>query len=391
MNAKDIGYLLTLRYVPKPTLDGVPEFSEVNMTMEHAVSETKRILLAELKKYEGNHGVGIILSGGVDSTTILAMIRECNPQTRLVTYSMGFNQDSDELDDSRIVAEHFETEHHEIMVEDFLRKLPNIIYKTKMPKWNLYPYYLFKACSRLKIITWLSGEGGDELFGGYTFRYEEFLKNNPQTPLEKAKLYLQTNIRDWVPDQEQLFGKKVRFDWNDIYGLFLPYFSNGHSTFNQIFLADYCGKLMNEFTVIDETCAKANNLDIASPVLSREMIQFASKIPHNLKYNARTGLGKLVLREIIRRKGIKDRIISKTKKGFGPNTVEYWKNYGKERAVSLLSDSVLVKKGLLSSKWINSHMNTDDVRYVNKYLGIIALEVYYRLFVTKDMTKNEEL
>ena len=391
MNTKDIAYLLTLRYVPKPTLSGVPEFSEVNMTMEHAVSETKRILLSELKKYEGNNGLGVILSGGVDSTTILAMLRECNPQTRLVTYSMGFNQDSDELDDSRIVAEHFETEHHEIVVEDFLRELPKIIYETKMPKWNLYPHYLFKACSKLKTKTWLSGEGGDELFGGYTFRYKEFLKKNPRTPLKKVKLYLETNIRDWVPDQEQLFGKKVTFDWNDIYRLFLPYFSDSHSTFNQVFLADYCGKLLNEFTVIDEICAKVNNLKVASPILSESMIEFASKIPHNLKYNARTGLGKLVLREIIGRKAIKDKIIFKMKKGFGPNTVEYWKNYGKERASSLLSDSALVKKGLLSSKWINSHINTDDVRYVNKYLGIMALEVYYRLFVTEDMNKDEKL
>lgn len=45
----------------------------------------------------------------------------------------------------------------------------------------------------------------------------------------------------------------------------------------------------------------------------------------------------------------------------------------------------------MSSKWINNHINTDDIRYVNKYLGIIALEVYYRLFVTKDLSKDEKL
>jgi asparagine synthase (glutamine-hydrolysing) len=57
----------------------------------------------------------------------------------------------------------------------------------------------------------------------------------------------------------------------------------------------------------------------------------------------------------------------------------------------LLSDSVLVREGILPSKWINNHINTDDVRYVNKHLGIIALEVYYRLFVTKDLLKDEKL
>jgi len=388
MNNRDLVFLLTLRYVPKSVLDWAPEFSEAQMTMEYAVAKTRSIMHSILKKYLEKDSLGVILSSGVDSTTLLAMLRELDPQKKIVTYSMGFGQDSDELEDSRIVAEQFGTEHHEIIVEDLLRELPRIIYDTRMPKWNMYPYYLFEACSKLRVKTWLSGEGGDELFGGYTFRYEKFLQNNPQTPLEKVKLYLDTNIRDWVPDQERLFGEKVRFDWKNIYSLFLPYFSNDKPTFNQIFLADYCGKLMNEFTVIDEACAKANSLDAASPILSREMIEFASKIPHNLKYKR---LGKLVLREILRSKGINDKILSKPKKGFGPETIEYWRKYAKKRAVTLLSDSVLVKKGLLSSKWINGHIDTDDVRYVNKYLGIIALEVYYRLFVTKNLSKAEKL
>ena len=56
----------------------------------------------------------------------------------------------------------------------------------------------------------VSGDGGDELFGGYTFRYEKFLLNfnSKMSALEKTKLYLECHERDWVPDQEKLFGEK---------------------------------------------------------------------------------------------------------------------------------------------------------------------------------------
>jgi asparagine synthase (glutamine-hydrolysing) len=390
---KEIPYILTIRYVPKNVKKPLV-FSETNITMEQAVLTTIELLESSLQRYKDREDFGVLISGGVDSTTLLVILREINPSTTIKTYAMGFGQESDELDDAQIVSDHFGTDHNKIIVEDFLKELPTIIYKTRLPKWNLYPYYLFEQCGKSQTRTWLSGEGGDELFGGYTFRYEKFLQHSELTsPLEKTKLYLNTHIRDWVPDQQSLFGEMISFDWDRIYRLFIPFFSNDSDVLYQVFLADYYGKLINEYTIIDNVCAKVNRIKVESPLLSNEMVQFASRIPHNLKYSHREGLGKLVLREIMRRKGIDHKLLIKPKKGFGPDTVEYWRKHGRERAEALLLDSRLAKDGFISKGWIWKHINTADydVRYVNKFFGLIALEVYYRLFVTGEMSWSQKL
>ena len=74
----------------------------------------------------------------------------------------------------------------------------------------------------------VSGDGGDELFGGYTFRYQKFLSNfnSEMSPLDRVKLYLECHERDWVPDQIELFDSKANFSWDKIYSKIIPYFDN---------------------------------------------------------------------------------------------------------------------------------------------------------------------
>jgi len=86
-------------------------------------------------------------------------------------------------------------------------------------------------------------------------------------------------------------------------------------------------------------------------------------------------------------------LISDQKLGFSVNTINLWKTYGQQLCKSFLSDSQIVKEDWINNDWITTHIDKEnlDVKYVNKFLGILALEIWYRIFVSKDMNPNEKL
>jgi asparagine synthase (glutamine-hydrolysing) len=83
------------------------------------------------------------------------------------------------------------------------------------------------------------------------------------------------------------------------------------------------------------------------------------------------------------------------KQGFSVDTINLWRSYGKKLCEQYLLDGRVVKDGLINKEWITLHFkkleSLQDTRYINKFLGLLALEVWYRIFVTKEMKSNETL
>jgi asparagine synthase (glutamine-hydrolysing) len=86
-------------------------------------------------------------------------------------------------------------------------------------------------------------------------------------------------------------------------------------------------------------------------------------------------------------------LVSKEKLGFNVNTINLWKSYGHNLCKEFLDDSRVVKDSWINNDWIKKHIdNSDlDVKYVNKFLGLLALEIWYRLFVTNEMSSETTL
>jgi asparagine synthase (glutamine-hydrolysing) len=291
------------------------------------------------------------------------------------------------------IAENFEANHHIVYLENYLEELPKAIDIIKMPFWDLHWYHVVKKSQSLSKYL-ASGDGGDELFGGYTFRYKKFLSLTTQnsTPLDKVKAYLQCHERDRVPDQEDLFDAKAEFTWDAIYKTLLPYFDNSMPSLDQVFLADYNGKLLYNFSPVNTRILNHFLVEGISPLLSDLIIGTATRIPNVKKYDQNKNLGKLPLRELLKRYNAIS-FVTDQKLGFNVDTKNLWELYGKSICTEYLLDSSIVSDGWINKKWITSHINRSDldVRYINKFLGLLAFEIWYRLFVTRDMNANTRL
>lgn len=396
--------MLTLRYDPlkKPVRQPLTakDFAphKIGDVEGRIVEIIESDLLARHKKL-GFSRASLSLSAGVDSGMTLVMLRKFLPDVKLDCVSVGFGDPDDEIERAKEIARTYDCDFHMLILDDVLRDLPKLIGIVKEPRWNLYHYYALEEGGRYSKVFY-AGDGGDELFGGYTFRYSKFLslvkgQGSNGSWRDKAEHYLACHERDWVPDQENLFGKRAGFSWNDIYRLLRPYFDNDLSLLDQVFLADFNGKLLHDWLPTNKAFEKALDAKIESIFLTEQMVRFATHVPWQAKYDPASAIGKIPLRAILaRQEGFKD--IKPIKKGFSLDLASMWaRGTGRLVLDYVNSDSEVVKAGLISASWVEKSAaklrEAPDPRYINKMLSILALEVWYRLFASHTMNAGQKL
>jgi len=395
VDPNQIRNILTLRYDPSqnsslPQLtskDFTPKINEFSLDkIEKSIENyiLKKLQNSNVKK------ISLALSGGVDSSLVLAFLKNTLPDLEIDAISIKFANSVDETETAKKIAEHFEINYHVVFLENYLKELPKAISITKLPFWDLHWYYVAKKSQTLSKYL-AAGDGGDEVFGGYTFRYAKFLSliSSKSSILDKTKAYLKCHERDSVSDQEQIFGEKIPFTWDLIYEQILPYFDNSLSSLDQVFLADYNGKLMNNFSPINHKINSYFELTSITPLLSTEIISYSTHLNSEQKYSIDDNIGKISLQQLIKKYNL-DSLILKEKQGFSINTINLWKSIGQELCKNYLSNARIVKDKWINGEWISKYIDRSDldVRYVNKFLGLLAFEIWYRLFVTNEMKSD---
>ncbi len=346
--------------------------------------------------------ISIALSGGIDSGFTLGMIRKFFPDLRIDSICVGFGDDDDEICQAREIAEKQNCHFHELIIDNVLEDLPKLISIIGVPKWNLYQYYPLEKAKSFSDM-FFSGDGGDEIFGGYVFRYKKFLDklygiHNPNW-LDKSRIYLECHERDWVPDQNKIFNKKLNFSWLKIYENFRSYFENDLHPLNQVFLADFNGKLLHDWIPSNLEFGKYLELNINSLFLNPEMISLSTRLHWGVKYDYEKDIGKLPLLSIlINYLGFNN--FHNVKKGFSLNLINLWKNYGKEIVLHYLhKDSDVVKNNIINIEWIDKAIRLVDesldynmrIRYISKLLSVLSLEIWHQLFVSAKLKPSSKL
>ena len=398
INPSSLIDILTLRYDPSLTPNlpkkSVHDFlpNENSYTIKHYEDSICNEIKKKLEVLDDKE-LSIALSGGVDSTLVLSLLHKIKPEKKIHAVSVEFANSVNEIPMASKIAEKFDAEHHVIYLENYLSELPKAISIIQMPFWDIHWYYVVKKSQTLSK-TLISGDGGDELFAGYTFRYKKFLEltSENSTPIEKSKAYLECHERDRVPDQEDIFSRNCNFSWNLIYNKLLPFFDNELSRINQVFLADYNGKLLYNFAPINSQITDYFDMNLLTPLLNDELLSIAPHIPTAQKYDEQKNIGKLPLRTLLEQNNVAS-LVSTEKLGFNVNTLNLWKTHGYDLCKEFFDKSRLVEGGWINKDWILKHIDNQDlnIMYVNKFLGLLACEIWYRLFITKEMNSNTKL
>lgn len=397
VNPNLIKQILTLRYSTE-IKSKIPKLSWadfVGRNQNISADYVEKIIITHItNNIENSHKnkIALALSGGVDSTLVLNSLTKSAPNVKIKTLSVKFAESFDETSQASKLAETLGVDNQIIFVPNYLKELPLAISIVKLPIWDLHWYYVAKKASSISKLI-VSGDGGDELFGGYTFRYKKFLSLIRKNTTKQNKIisYLQCHGRDWVADQTKVFGKNTNFSWDEIYRILEPYFDNPLSPLEQVFLADFNGKLRHNFSITNTAINKYFGIKTMTPLLSQKMISYASHIPSHMKYDKQSETGKIILRQIIKKENL-EKFVSQGKQGFSIDTVNLWKSYGKEICDYYLSDSRITQDDWINQEWIRKNLKKDiDVRTVNKFYGLLAFEIWYRLFITKELKHSTKL
>ncbi|MGA9171292.1 MAG: asparagine synthase C-terminal domain-containing protein [Nitrososphaeraceae archaeon] len=402
----NISNLLTLRYDPTSVSTNEIRnitYKEISNWRQHAngipsdkdiENAIRRLIRTRIEEYQASR-ITVALSSGIDSNVILSLIRKEFPTINIECLTVSFDDGSIESIDAKEIAESHNAGFHEIHVENPLRDLPLLLSIIKEPRWNVYQYYFIEKARSISN-TLFTGDGGDELFAGYIFRYKKFLENvkSNYSWQDGVQTYLQCHERDWVPDQEDMFGAKIEFTWSSIYLLLKKYFDNDLDPLEQVLLADYHGKLMYDFIPTNEKYFRHFNINGIAPLLSNEIIDLSIKIPVSLKYDFASNMGKIQLREIIKR-NISSYSAENKKMGFGMDLVKFWFRIGKEIVTSNLEKGRIFEDKIINREWYIKSLTrisqNKDPRYISKMLQLLSLEIWYKLFITYEMSSTSSL
>ncbi len=274
----------------------LPAGPPVHMDEEAALAELDRVLMDSVLVHQRSDvPYGMFLSGGIDSSALLACMARLNERP-VKAFTAGFPDSGvhDERDHARAVAKAAGAEHIEIAVtaEDFWRELPAIVAAMDDPAadYAIVPTYMLARAARRSLKVVLCGEGGDELFAGYgRYRSAIRLRWLGGRPMRNKGLLDGTDVL-----------REKNAAWRDGIALAEREAMGGGRTRLQAAQAVDCADwLPHDLLTKLDRCLMAHGVEGRTPFLDRAVANFAFRLPDNLKI--RNGLGKYLLRRWLSR------------------------------------------------------------------------------------------
>jgi asparagine synthase (glutamine-hydrolysing) len=394
-----------------------PDFdTKVQISYEEALEVTKKLIEdAVSRRLISERPLGSFLSGGYDSTVVTAYMAKLMSE-KVQTYSIGFHSPQfNEAHHAKQVANYLGTNHHEeILNPDPALVVEKIAHVLDQPfaDSSIVPTYLLAKFARENLIVALSGDGGDEVFGGYD-RYlaAPLLQNlNPFLSIVRigfnlSKLTLRkesrrtiragTQLRQMPSLAERYFSIQSLTQPNILKELlnsnmhtesvrdeFLKDFISHKelSNLDQLVSSDFNYYLPGDILTKVDIATMANSLELRSPMLDVNVVEWGVSLPS--RYKVKGFETKHILKDVARSL-VPANLIDRPKMGFGIPRAEWLRTGMKEMVIDTLTDSTATQRGWFNQlevkKVIDTHMSGEDRD--NLLWPMVMLELWARTWL----------
>lgn len=344
--------------------------------LERRLAEAVRIrLIADVP-------LGALLSGGIDSSTVVALMARASSKP-VKTFSIGFSHDDfNEAHFARIVAKRFGTDHHEMVVEpNVLETVETLSRSLEEPfgDSSMLPTYYVSCMARKHVTVALSGDGGDEIFAGYD-RYAIHLRRQifervPQRAWQLYRKYVYPSLPQDMRGKK--FSYNISLPWRERYvdGIsFVPSFERDmplwsdefratlatvgrpedvmYRYFDRAPAADPISQMLyvdtKTYMVADiltkvDRMSMATSLEVRVPILDHLFVEWATAL--NVDWKLRGGVQKYILRKLAERVGVPREAIYRPKRGFALPLVHWIRNELKDLIMTVLLEPKTMQRG----------------------------------------------
>ncbi len=404
-----------------------PEVTHERLASEDKYAQRIRELLSDsvARRLVSDVPVGAFLSGGVDSSAVVAEMARLSGEP-VKTFSLGFRvgRSYNELSDARLVARHLGTEHHELCLEEFdlPEALSTLVYHYDEPFGDAaaFPVYLLSSFAREHVKVVLTGEGGDELFGGYRrfvadqfvpfyqwvprfmhnrvipalvetmprmrrikqvvrslrvaepgLRYARWLEVfTPEMQAELLRPEMCEGLLEYNPSQPY-----VDYYWRAANGLGMA------DHLNRMMYVDLKSWLVDAYLKKVDKATMAVGLEARLPLLDHRLVELAFRIPS--RYKIRGWSTKRIFKRALR--GVlPGRTLRKRKHGFAVPTDLWFRGVLKDYAWEVLFDPRTRARGFFRQRYVErlyqDHVQGREVRDTHLWL-LLVFELWHRCFL----------
>jgi asparagine synthase (glutamine-hydrolysing) len=344
--------------------------------LEHRLSEAVRIRLVS------DVPLGALLSGGVDSSTVVALMARAGSK-RVKTFSIGFsNQDFDEAHHARAVARQFDTEHHELIIEPDIEETVDHITRLMEEPFgdsSAVPTYHVCRMAREHVTVALAGDGGDELFAGYDRYWSQLRRRQiPSLPPAMGSWYrhrVHPHVPTGWPGRRFLFN--VSLEARDRYldeisllpvsvrepSLFTPDFvahaktqpspydrlrgyleeRSASDPLSEMLYLDAKTYLPGDILTKVDRMSMATSLEVRAPLLDHCFAEWAAQL--SPRWKTRFGESKYILKKLAEKLGVPRSVLYRRKQGFSMPLVHWFRKKPQPALLDILLEPKTLQRG----------------------------------------------